>query len=208
MAEIFAFPQDAGAARHGGGDAVRPGRPHGVPDAVWQAVESVRAMTREPGMRYREIPVPSSMADYGIGVRLDGDGAGPRAGEGAGGWIMMLYMRHGAGRRPGWRCVAFAKVPLDAGEHDALASDLYWQEARERIERVGDADSIAGTVTVFRNTSFGLPAAALAAGCELRVSWTPLATTDDAMDAGAQTQMWARFLRSVMTAEEEPSVDR
>ena len=50
-------------------DADMPERPVGVPDAVWSAVESVRSMPRVTGMRYRELPVPSTLADYGIGVR-------------------------------------------------------------------------------------------------------------------------------------------
>jgi len=51
-------------------DADMPERPVGVPDAVWSAVESVRSMPRVTGMRYRELPVPSTLADYGIGVEM------------------------------------------------------------------------------------------------------------------------------------------
>lgn len=52
-------------------DADMPERPVGVPDAVWSAVESVRSMPRVTGMRYRELPVPSTLADYGIGVEME-----------------------------------------------------------------------------------------------------------------------------------------
>ena len=59
MADIYAFP--TGESNDG-----RPVRPQGVPDEVWAAVESVSTMKRIHDVRYREIPVPSTLADYGI----------------------------------------------------------------------------------------------------------------------------------------------
>ena len=64
MADIYAFPTGAPNEGH-------PERPQGVPDDVWAAVESVSAMKRLYDVRYREIPVPSTLADYGIGVELE-----------------------------------------------------------------------------------------------------------------------------------------
>lgn len=69
MADIYAFP--TGESNDG-----RPVRPQGVPDEVWAAVESVSTMKRIHDVRYREIPVPSTLADYGIGVEFE---AGERA---------------------------------------------------------------------------------------------------------------------------------
>ena len=64
MADIYAFP--TGESNDG-----RPVRPQGVPDEVWAAVESVSTMKRIHDVRYREIPVPSTLADYGIGVEFE-----------------------------------------------------------------------------------------------------------------------------------------
>ena len=118
MADIYAFP--TGESNDG-----RPVRPQGVPDEVWAAVESVSTMKRIHDVRYREIPVPSTLADYGIGVEFE---AGERAlgdafsaGLGsdaesriATGWIMMLYAHElRIDWDSNWRCVAFARLPLE-----------------------------------------------------------------------------------------------
>ena len=93
MADIYAFP--TGESNDG-----RPVRPQGVPDEVWAAVESVSTMKRIHDVRYREIPVPSTLADYGIGVEFE---AGERA----------LF------RRSWQRCRITNRHRLD---HDALCS--------------------------------------------------------------------------------------
>ncbi|PLS26202.1 DUF3000 family protein [Bifidobacterium parmae] len=216
MADIYAFP--TGVKSRTGRDAGPglPGRPAGVPDDVWHAVESVRGMQRIGDVRYREIPVPSTLADYGIGVELEAgardddvgtpfDGAAP-AGV-ATGWIMILYSatrREDWGSR--WRCVAFARLPLDNGEDDALTPDLYWDLMCAHLDAV-DPDSVGGTVTVTRNTAFGALGRDDSAGCEIRVSFTP--TTFDGMpyDAGASVSVWARFLKSTILFDGETDVD-
>ena len=165
MADIYAFP--TGESNDG-----RPVRPQGVPDEVWAAVESVSTMKRIHDVRYREIPVPSTLADYGIGVEFE---AGERAlgdafsaGLGsdaesriATGWIMMLYAHE---LRIDW--------------------DSNWR---------------------CQNTAFGSMAGSTSAGCEIRVSWTPLDGTgpDGTMDAGAQVRSWAAFIRSTIRFEED-----
>ena len=82
MADIFDFPRDArnvaradGKGADMGGEAPQTMlmRPQGVPDQVWNAVLSVDRMRRLKGMTYREIPVPNSMANFGIGVALECD---------------------------------------------------------------------------------------------------------------------------------------
>lgn len=94
MADIFDFPRDArnvaradGKGADMGGEAPQTMlmRPQGVPDQVWNAVLSVDRMRRLKGMTYREIPVPNSMANFGIGVALECDETY------ASGWIMILY---------------------------------------------------------------------------------------------------------------------
>ena len=95
MAEIFSFPEGI-APRAQDSQAHLPPRPQGVPDEVWRAVESVRAMRTVPGVHYREIPVPSTLADYGIGVALGieaSDAYSHRHRQQANGWIMLLYGR-------------------------------------------------------------------------------------------------------------------
>ena len=181
MADIYAFP--TGESNDG-----RPVRPQGVPDEVWAAVESVSTMKRIHDVRYREIPVPSTLADYGIGVEFE---AGERAlgdafsaGLGsdaesriATGWIMMLYAH---------------ELRID------------WDDMCDYFDGI-EPDSVSGTVTVTQNTAFGSMAGSTSAGCEIRVSWTPLDGTgpDSTMDAGAQVRSWAAFIRSTIRFEED-----
>ncbi|KAA8825586.1 DUF3000 family protein [Bifidobacterium reuteri] len=217
MASIYVFP--AGSPNDG-----RLLRPQGVPDDLWAAVESVNAMPYLPGVRYREIPVPSTLADYGIGVELEAGharfgGAGAAADVAAHaaadmsgfppdvgtGWVMVLYChvpRAEWGSR--WRCVAFARLPLAPAENDSLAPEMYWDGMCDHLVNM-DPDSLSGTVTVSQNTSFGSLAARASAGCEIRVSWTPLDVVgaDGTMDAGAQVNAWAAFMASVVRSEED-----
>ena len=191
-------------------------RPQGVPDEVWAAVESVSTMKRIHDVRYREIPVPSTLADYGIGVEFE---AGERAlgdafsaGLGsdaesriATGWIMMLYAHElRIDWDSNWRCVAFARLPLETAENDSLTPGMYWDDMCDYFDGI-EPDSVSGTVTVTQNTAFGSMAGSNSAGCEIRVSWTPLDGTgpDGTMDAGAQVRSWAAFIRSTIRFEED-----
>ena len=209
MADIYAFP--TGESNDG-----RPVRPQGVPDEVWAAVESVSTMKRIHDVRYREIPVPSTLADYGIGVEFE---AGERAlgdafsaGLGsdaesriATGWIMMLYAHElRIDWDSNWRCVAFARLPLETAENDSLTPGMYWDDMCDYFDGI-EPDSVSGTVTVTQNTAFGSMAGSTSAGCEIRVSWTPLDGTgpDGTMDAGAQVRSWAAFIRSTIRFEED-----
>ena len=159
MADIYAFP--TGESNDG-----RPVRPQGVPDEVWAAVESVSTMKRIHDVRYREIPVPSTLADYGIGVEFE---AGERAlgdafsaGLGsdaesriATGWIMMLYAHElRIDWDSNWRCVAFARLPLETAENDSLTPGMYWDDMCDYFDGI-EPDSVSGTVTVTQNTAFG-----------------------------------------------------
>ena len=199
-----------------------PGRPDGVPDEVWHAVESVRSMSRVPDVRYREIPVPSTLADYGIGVELecagyDGSEASSPSSDPliaasrpavATGWIMMLYSAQSrmdwAGR---WRCVAFTRLPLQASENDGLTPRMYWEDMCDHLTDI-DPDSVGGTVTVTQNSSFGtLACDDTDAGCEMRVSWTPLELPDGGLDAGNQVGAWADFIRSTVRFDEGLTID-
>ena len=163
MADIYAFP--TGESNDG-----RPVRPQGVPDEVWAAVESVSTMKRIHDVRYREIPVPSTLADYGIGVEFE---AGERAlgdafsaGLGsdaesriATGWIMMLYAHElRIDWDSNWRCVAFARLPLETAENDSLTPGMYWDDMCDYFDGI-EPDSVSGTVTVTQNTAFGSLAA-------------------------------------------------
>lgn len=190
------------------------GRPPDVPDAVWAAVESVRAMRRIAGVHYEEIAVPGMLADYGIGVSLTVADEGECAADAvngdvvASGWIMLLYDRSIRDEwRSHWRCVAYARLPLDPREDDGMAPVLFWDEMLTALDGAHDGD-VAGTVTVERNTAFGMHDAGFGARCELRVSWTPLASMDDGSGAGSQIRRWALFVRSAVYHEEETSVDR
>ncbi|KAB7788538.1 DUF3000 family protein [Bifidobacterium cebidarum] len=207
MASIYAFP--AGVPNEG-----QPIRPHGVPDDLWAAVESVSTMPLLAGVHYREIPVPSTLADFGIGVELEsaehthGDApCKPTDGlsHTATGWIMVLYCerpRMEWGSR--WRCTAFARLPLSDTENDPLTPSMYWDDMCDHLEAI-EPDSLSGTVTVNQNTSFGAIGGNTSAGCEIRASWTPLdgSGPNGTMDAGAQVNSWATFLTSTVRCEED-----
>lgn len=221
MADIYAFPVGAPADGRPGTPAVaqgrRPERPAGVPDEMWRAVESVHAMERIPDVRYREIPVPSTLADFGIGVEIEcgpvdggtaasaGDDAPARVAEG---WIMVLYsVEERSDWQSRWRCVAFARVPLDGGERDCLTPAMYWDDMRARLAAAG-AGNVGGTVTVTQNTSFGvLEDDDPGAGCEMRVSWTP-ADAPSGVDAGGQVAVWSGFVRSAVRFGDEEEDER
>ncbi|MBT1162350.1 MULTISPECIES: DUF3000 family protein [Bifidobacterium] len=212
MAEIFAFSSaDGQTATTPQRKVASFPRPDGIPDEVWHAVESVRAMRRVRGIRYCEIPVPESAADYGIGVSLAcaADDAGRPAAQG---WIMVLY-RHDIPRtwRSRWRCVAYADLP---GNNGTATAARYWSDARGYLKPPSCA-GLNGTVTIKQDTAFP-PTGDVAGttetgghagngvGCELRVSWTPLDDREHGLDAGEQIRLWARFIRSMSVTEEEP----
>ncbi|MBT1176877.1 DUF3000 family protein [Bifidobacterium callimiconis] len=182
-----------------------------VPQSVWHAVESVRAMRQRPDIRYCEIPVPSTLADYGIGVQLD-FGVGPSVL--AHGWIMILYAqwpRSEWGSQ--WRCVAYASMRIPGDDHNSLTPSLMW-DWLERSVTGAREETLGGTVSLNRNTSFGILSDSAEeppqSDCEIRVSWTPVEEQDGGLNAGDQVDVWARFLKS-MTANdelEEPISDR
>ena len=220
MADIYAFPTGADARAEKAGTATLPSRPEGVPDQVWAAVESVRSMRRIPFVRYREIPVPHDLADYGIGVELrvappwadetcDGT-CGAAAGGGAMGWIMLLYTGQGredrTRRRRSWRCVAFAALPLTDRGHDPLTPDTYWEDMRSMLP-ANDPDQLRGVVTLSRHTAFGDARPTGRSGCEIRVSYTPSTAKGISFDAGGNVAAWARFLHSTVCPDQERTVD-
>ncbi|PJM79107.1 DUF3000 family protein [Bifidobacterium scaligerum] len=226
MAEIFAFPAGAAAMRSGDG-AGKPQhlvRPHGVPDVMWSAVESVRVMPHRDGVIYREIPVPATLADFGIGVEFEvtscamtdaardigADFRGQCNVYPAAGWLMLLYARKPREEWDScWRCVAFAKLPLDVVENDALTPSMIWESMRDFIIGRAEPGTLAGTVTVTSNTAFGNLGGEPHAGCEIRASWTPLDGTGAGatMDAGTQVNSWAAFIQSTVRPQEEHDVE-
>ena len=108
---------------------------------------------------------------------------------------MVLYAAQGRrGWTSQWRCVAFARLPLDENERDCLTPSMYWEDMLDALDAV-DPEGVRGTVTVTRNTSFGDMESEPHAGCEMRVSWTPSVSPEGA-DAGAQVSVWAQFLRA------------
>lgn len=211
MADIFDFPQgvrdvayddDKGPCMDDDARHSTLFRPHGVPDRVWDAVLSVERMPRLQGMAYHEIPVPNSMANFGIGVELECDDGYPS------GWIMVLYsLKFQEDWHSHWRCVAFASLPMPEKESKRMEPGMYW-ESMMRFLDPDDSEHVSGTVTVAHNTAFGHDPDAPMAGCEVRVSWTPLDYADGGLDAGSQVGRWAAFLRSMTQSEEDVSVDR
>lgn len=213
MAEIFTFPigrssQTAGASRAA---SIEDDREMTVPSNVLRSVESVRAMRQRSGVIYREIPVPLTLSDYGIGVQIDVNNGSPVH---SCGWIMVLYSEHPRtewGSR--WRCVAYGSVRISGSEHNGLTPPMMWDWLERTITGINE-ETLGGTVSLNRNTSFG--SLSDPAGdpprfdCELRVSWTPLEEKEGWVDAGTQVDVWARFLESLTTNDEleEPISDR
>lgn len=225
MADIYAFPLGTPTAARANGKESHAAdmpmnKPLDVPDAVWNAVLSVRNMQRVNGVAYREIPIPCALADFGIGVALEGSPyldektyfRNDRGMMGshcvkADGWIMVLYScEYRDDWHSHWRCVAFASLPLPHEEEDCLAPSMYWDSMLDHLDGA-NAQDVSGTVTVTRNTAFGLIRNVPRAGCELRVSWTPLDYADGGFDAGAQVESWAWFLRSMTQSEEDVPVE-
>ncbi|MCI1673930.1 MAG: DUF3000 domain-containing protein [Bifidobacterium tibiigranuli] len=173
MNHIYAFPdapriedceRTGGIRRMSGtrhaGEKTDLFRPAGVPDAVWSAVLSVMAMRRLDGIAYREIEVPRSLADFGIGVslRCSEDSSEDRSEDslGASGWIMALYAQHpDAQWESHWRCTAYARVPYDDCANDELAAQIVWDEMRMALGPLASGLP-SGTVSVTRDRSFGL----------------------------------------------------
>ncbi|RBP98172.1 hypothetical protein CRD60_03255 [Bifidobacterium aemilianum] len=224
MADIYTFPQAVSdlQERQTEGTAARElVRPHNVPDEVWQAVLSVSLIRHLAGMSYREIPVPKAQADFGIGISMvDGmatsyqsdpmgsyRGAGTiMAMEGGGealpqfrqakGWISLLYRGERESGPAGWRCAAYADLPLGQLEDNPLTPSIYWDEMSGYLRRGGAMD-IHGTVTLSHDTHFGLDQDLPCSGCQMRVSWTPAdSSASGSWNAGEQVDVWAHFLRS------------
>jgi hypothetical protein len=202
-------------------------RPAGVPDDLWSAVLSVRDMPRVPAMRYREIPVPRSWADFGIGIEMD-HREDPLAGpfftadaseegtmhrhsavdRGSSGWIMILYSREPRESwESRWRVAAFAGVPLLNRERNGLTGELYWDYLHEFIGPVREG-SVKGTVSVVHDSVFGSGPVQEMYGCEMRVSWTPAGGGETSVNAGAYVAGWADFIESMSGVEEDVSVER
>ena len=205
MAEIYAFPMGVSAmtTQPLRAASFESDRGRTVPCVVLRAVDSVRSMTLRNGVAYREIPVSSDLADYGIGVRMDVMDGGP---ERTSGWIMILFSRLPREEWGScWRCVAFASSSSPVTMHDTLTPTLTW-DCLERMITGVEEETLGGTVSLNRDTSFGTLARYSAksrrSGCELRVSWTPVSGDDGSLDAGSQIDVWARFLKT-LTADEE-----
>ena len=124
-------------------------------------------MKRLYDVRYREIPVPSTLADYGIGVELEAGermDSHPFAADSVSGAACchrmgndVVFARAAPRLEFNWRCVAFARLPLEPSENDSLAPGMYWEDMCDYLGEV-EPDSISGTVTVTQNTTFGLMA--------------------------------------------------
>ncbi|OXM99589.1 DUF3000 family protein [Bifidobacterium vansinderenii] len=182
-----------------------------VPQSVWRAVESVRVMKQRPDIHYCEIPVPSTLADYGIGVQLELD---TESAVFSRGWIMILYSeRRRIEWESQWRCVAYASMRMAGSDHNSLTPSLMW-DWLERIVTEAREETLGGTVSLNRNTSFGILSGSAEepprSDCEIRVSWTPIEEEGGWLDAGNQVDIWARFLKSMTTNDEleEPISDR
>ncbi|GAA6122675.1 DUF3000 family protein [Bifidobacterium psychraerophilum] len=199
MAEIFTLPErgdtvSAPDGKHAAHALLRPGN---VPDDMWYAVESVHRMRRLEGVEYREIQVPTAMADFGIGIELSCEGGTGASSQQPSAWIMVLYARTPRldwGSR--WRCVAFMSVAIERAERDCLTASMFLDDLSDHLSDVVP-DSVGGTVTLTENRSFGAIGQEESSGCEMRVSWTPADVGPAGLEAGLHVSMWAQYLLDV-----------
>ena len=242
MANIYNFPDGVQTSEHTTTehhqqhDAAGGARPQGVPDVVWQAVCSVRDMPRIPGVLYHEIPVSRELCDFGIGVEIAlADEAtispsDPQTHDPFSpvpmGWINLLYSRQPRyGWDSCWRCVAFLRVNLENGEDDGLTPAMFWDETTAKITSAVPG-TLSETVSISKDTAFsradsGSPVYGnRESGCELRMSWTPQASAQDAVDAeceantgmsidaGSQIACLATLLQSMARGGADAHADR
>ncbi|MFT8592762.1 MAG: DUF3000 family protein [Bifidobacterium sp.] len=150
-----------------------------VPSAVRQAVESVREMPRIAGMTYSEMPTPSSIADYGIGVEIQypiflAESMKRMQSEASlYGWIMILFVNSDdvTDRSP-WQCVAYMREPKLETDFDDAETQALLTTVQERLHNA-DAYQISGTVSSTENHSFGMDESKIQDSYEIRASWTP-----------------------------------
>lgn len=122
-------------------------------------------MKRIHDVRYREIPVPSTLADYGIGVEFEAGERARRCFRGRSWQRCRIttppqFLDHDTlcSRKPridwdsNWRCVAFARLPLETAE-TILTPGMYWDDMCDYFDGI-EPDSVSGTVTVTQNTAF------------------------------------------------------
>lgn len=217
MAEIYTFTAGSSAAgRHvdaslrsiGSADmrrrGSRSGRSDNVPKVVSQAVDSVRAIPRRPHVVYEEIPVPGTVSDYGVGVSMRYE---IRSNLHSYAWVMVLYS-HDYREEWGshWRCVAFLSTPMEAGTLTDMTASLIWGWMERDVVDI-EPDTLSGTVSVSRDTAFGMLSRHTfddepESRCEVRASWTPHVNVGSILDAGAQVDAWARFMISITTDNE------
>lgn len=205
-AEVLSFPEGMGRDDPSRGRR-RRSRPEGVPDGVWDAVEQLRAMSRVPGLMYREVPLHLCSARYAIAVALqtsgEHDGAHGYAyarGCDAQGWIALLYSLNQNGSL--WRCVAYARALLDCEDPDDVLREYYWAAMQRYVEPCG-VEKLGGTVSLIKDTACGELEAPSRTACELRVSWSAPTVAGGTTNAAAWVNAWARFVRSLSADEED-----
>ncbi|MFT8536712.1 DUF3000 family protein [Bifidobacterium aquikefiri] len=216
MAEIYQFPAarqefsghqqfSSDATAHREGDNKRSAvlqqfEQANVPSAVWQAVESIRAMPKIPGMTYSEMPTPSSIADYGIGIEIQypvilGKKCRKTQTETSFyGWIMVL-LAHASdiGTHAQWQCVAYMREPKFEMNFDDSETHALLANVQQRL-RNANAAQISGTISSTENHSFGMDESKIQDSYEIRASWTPRLDGQGGQTAADYVHLWSQLM--------------
>ncbi|MFT8703952.1 DUF3000 family protein [Bifidobacterium aquikefiricola] len=216
MAEIYQFPQerqefsshrqcssDATANREGDNKrsaVLQQFEKANVPSAVWQAVESIRTMPKIPGMTYAEMPTPSSIADYGIGIEiqypvmLDKQCQKTQTEASFYGWIIVLFAHSpDVNTHSQWQCVAYMREPKFETNFDDSETQALLTTVQQRL-RNADARQISGTISSTENHSFGMDESKIQDSYEIRASWTPHFGEQDGQTAADYVYLWSQLM--------------
>lgn len=174
-----------------------------VPSLMWQAVESVRLMPKIPGMSYSEMPTPSSLADFGIGVEMQYPVALHKtSGEeqretSLYGWIMILFANApDAQTHSQWQCVAFMNEPKFSKNDDSDETQVLLTSVQQRLHNA-QAYHISGTVSSTENHSFGMDDTKIQDSYEIRASWTPNFESESDISAADYVHVWSSLMIDV-----------
>ncbi len=175
-----------------------PLEPALVPEAFRSALVGLRevvAAPSRPGLTLAEVPAPRRLAPFSIAVSAEICRDEEQVASG------RFVVLHDPAGQDGWRgdtrVVAFVSADVEAEmAADPALAQVGWSWLTESLHDRGAAHSVAGgTVTRTISCRFGqLQDDDEASEVEIRASWTPLVTTDGALDLGAHLLAWCDLL--------------
>lgn len=198
MAEILAFPSVHTTTHH-----------TQIPQFFLDEIERVKAMPLADGVTYREMPVPSKFAPYGLGISLTvedtsvPDLEATHRSSDIFGWLML-----GAtpGTKPLWSCLGYFRQPQVNPLEKSVITSLYRDAVLDTLTPHSQPQSVTGTASLISDEFFtqaqafgttgGTDSTESLTSCELRVSWTPVQgdESQNRFNAVAQVRAWETVL--------------